>query len=212
MSTMTELEMCRAIARGAEKSPSAFLNNMLVDLRISGVGCAYRSAVNELVYRSPNVWLTDDMVARCHGLPVVIDHPNGKPGTALTTADWQSRCIGTILYAYIAETDDGDGELRGVARIVHVDGIAALLTTECSTSPCVLFEAGAAGEVIQVHTDDGEVPLLIEGVPLLLDHVAILPADGQSSGVGVWDGAGASAPGVDQTNAAALADQVAERM
>ena len=169
---MTELGVAESIRDGALTSPQQYENIWLFDIRISGTGTSYRKALDEYVYRAPENYLSDEFLARCNGLPVIIQHP---PTDVLNSKEFAQRVIGTVLLPYIK----GD-EVWGIAKIYDDMAAKEMCETQLSTSPAVLFRD------IDVNTkltmEDGSL-LLIEGKPSLLDHIAIC-------GVGVWDKGG----------------------
>ena len=72
----SELAVAKMIAEGAMPSPSFHCGSMFVLLRISGTGVSYRAKHDQYVYRSPELWLSDQFAARCAGLPVLVGHPD----------------------------------------------------------------------------------------------------------------------------------------
>jgi len=165
----TEYDIAKAIQSGELASPQQFGNLWLFDVRITGTDTAYRESLNEYVYRPPEHYLNDEFLARCNGLPVIVDHPEGK---ALDSEEFRRRIIGTIFIPYIK----GE-EVWGIAKIFDEAGADLMLSTHGSTSPAVFFRRSDGNKTIEM--DDGS-HLLIEGIPSLLDHLAIC-------GEGVWD-------------------------
>jgi len=163
-----ELDVARAIRDGALASPQQYENMWLFALRITGTGVAYRTKHKEFVFRKPEIYLTPDFLARCNGLPVIVEHP--KKAT-LDSQEYADRNIGSIMLPYIK----GD-EVWGIARIYDAGAAAMMQLNTASTSPAVVLRKG---ESLKVGLEDGKA-LLFEGELLLLDHVAICP-------VGVWD-------------------------
>ena len=102
---------------------------------------------------------------------------------------FKKRAIGSIMLPYIK-----DDEVWGIAKIYDQEAIDEILEGEVSTSPAVVFDNTAGN--ITLTTENGE-PLLIEGVPFLLDHIAIVTKARGSKGV--WD-KGGDATGVLLTN------------
>lgn len=162
---LNEMDVAGLIADGQLTSPQFFRNMYLWALRITGTGVTWRSKFRQYAYRSPENYLTDEFLARCSGLPVIWWHPEKN---TLNSEEFASRTIGTITFAWIK----GD-EVWGMARIYDTDAAANLSTRQLSTSPTV---TGGDDVLIDV---DGE-PLLLEGTPVLLDHLAICEQ-------GVWD-------------------------
>lgn len=177
---MNELDVARAIVSGDLVSPQRYGNMLLVALRITGTGISYRPAYKEFVWREPSVWLSEDAVARCAGLPVVLEHP---PRKMLNTAEFKKRSVGSIMLPYV----QGD-ELWGIARIQDDPMAQMLELTQLSTSPGVVFRP-RDGNVYHIAEDGRK--LLIEGEPSLLDHLAICE-------LGVWDKGGPAAGVLNQ--------------
>ena len=161
----TELDIARMIRDGDLVSPQRFKNMSLFAMRITGTGAAYRSKDEEFVWRSPALYLNDEFLARCNGLPVIFEHPEKR---LLNSDEFADRSVGAIMLPYIA----GD-EVWGIAKIYDDEAIALMENNQLSTSPGVLVTGDA------VDLDDGG-KLLIEGKPILLDHLAICAQ-------GVWD-------------------------
>lgn len=178
--SMNELDIARAIAAGELTSPQHYENIWLFAIRITGTGGAYRVALEEHVWRDPSLYLNPDFLARCNGLPVIIDHPKAS---MLNGAEFSDRVVGTIMTAFVR-----NDEVWGVARIYNEAAAELLRTEQLSTSPAVVFRGASDGEAIEF--DDGS-KLLIEGKPALLDHIAICEA-------GVWD-KGGPPTGIDVT-------------
>jgi hypothetical protein len=103
----SELAVAKMIAEGTMPSPSFHCGNAFFSLRLSGVGVAFRPSRNEFVYRPPEIWLSDEMLDRVRGLPVIVQHP---PDQQLNGDELAKRVIGTIIHSYI----EGDS-LMGVA-------------------------------------------------------------------------------------------------
>ncbi len=180
---LDELGIAKAIRAGELTSPQRFGNLLLIALRITGTGASYRQSIDEFVWRDPSVYLNEEFVERCNGLPVILEHPdNGKP--QMTSKDFRERVVGTVFLPYI----EGD-EVWGVAKIYDEAMAQMLETRQLSTSPCVVFRAAEIGSKYRMP---GGSTLLIEGKPSLLDHLAICE-------LGVWD-KGGEAAGVDNTN------------
>jgi hypothetical protein len=173
---MNELDVARALADGELSSPAEFMNSYYWVLRISGTGVAWRESIGEYCLREPAMWLGEEMQRRCLGLPVVMEHPEG--GT-LNSAEFAQRAVGMIVYSFVRDSD-----LMGVARILDAAAIE-ILKEGADTSPAVQFQPNSGMRI----SIDGK-PLLIEGVPALFDHLAIV-------GKGVWTRSGL--PGVENT-------------
>ncbi|ECM4472246.1 NUDIX domain-containing protein, partial [Salmonella enterica subsp. enterica serovar Newport] len=162
---LNEKDVAGLIAGGQLTSPQFFRNMYLWALRITGTGVTWRSKFRQYAYRSPENYLTDDFLARCSGLPVIWLHPEKN---TLNSEEYAARTIGAIAFAWI----QGD-EVWGMARIYDTDAATILSTRQLSTSPTV-----TGGDDVLINVD-GE-PLLLEGNPVLLDHLAICEQ-------GVWD-------------------------
>lgn len=181
---MDELGIAKAIRAGELSSPQRYRNLMLVALRITGTGVAYRTAHEEFVWRDPSLYLNSDFLERCQGLPVILEHPKAS---LLDTDEFKDRIVGTVMLPYI----QGD-EVWAVARILHMGAAQLIDDEQLSTSPGVLVGGS------QTQTPLGGSDLLIEGKPFLLDHVAICPR-------GVWD-KGGTPSGIDSITATDGAD------
>jgi len=174
-----ELDVARAMAAGELTSPQRYINVTLFDIRITGTGVAYRGAFRkdgkivrreEYVFRDPAIFLNDDFVQRCNGLTVILIHPEKA---LLDSKEFGDRTIGSILLPYVK----GD-EVWGIAKIYDDDAINLMTYGESSTSPGVLIGSEADQRITLA---DGK-PVLIEGSPKLIDHLAVLP-----NAPGVWD-------------------------
>nr|WP_240200074.1 DUF2213 domain-containing protein [Salmonella enterica] len=145
----------------------------LVNLRITGTGLAYRAGEKEHVWRDPKLYLNEEFLRRCNGLPVIANHPDDA---VLTEEDFKSRIVGSVMLPYIR----GD-EVWAVCR-VYLQGIVEEITEGgVSTSPTVVFNSTSGN----VEVQEGDTNFLIEGVPFLVDHIALVTKDHGS--LGVWD-------------------------
>ena len=160
-----ELEVAEAIRDGELPSPQKHENIWLFDIRIFGTGVAYRKKHKEFVVRDSEVWLTDEIVDRCKGLPVIFQHPKSD---ILDTDEFLERVVGSVMLPCIK----GD-EVWGVARINDESAAVLMQTTHTSTSPGVKAQ-GQSGKL-----ESGE-SILIEESPKYIDHIAICEA-------AVWD-------------------------
>ena len=175
----TETDIAKLMAAGVLPSPQMYANIALYNIRITGTGLAYRSGLGEHVWRDAELYLNQDFLDRCNGLAVVMDHPDT---IALTTEEYKKRNIGAIMLPYIkAEAE----EVWGIAKVYDADAVKEMNEGEISTSPTVVFNETAGN--ITLQTENGQ-PLLIEGVPFLLDHIAIVTKARGSKGV--WDKGG----------------------
>lgn len=165
----TELDIAKAIRDGELLSPQQIGNSWLFAMRITGTGTAYRRELDEFVIRDPAIFLSDEFLERCNGLPVVVGHPEG--GT-LNSDEFARRAIGTVILPYVL----GDCEVWGIARIFDDGAAQAMRAMRLSTSPAVALRRG---DSTTATLKDGRA-MLIEGEPVLLDHLAICAE-------GVWD-------------------------
>ena len=172
---MDELGIAKAIRDGKLASPTRFANLLLVALRVTGTGASYRPAVDEYVWRDKSLYLNDEFLARCNGLPVILEHP---PGNMLNSDEFHERIVGTVFLPYIQ-----NDEVWAIAKIWDSVTAQLLEREQLSTSPAVVFIGVNAGETHK--TKDGS-KVLIEGKPTLTDHLALL-FDGAR---GVWDKGG----------------------
>jgi 8-oxo-dGTP pyrophosphatase MutT (NUDIX family) len=189
---MDELGIARAMSVGDLVSPQRYANIMLVAIRITGTGLAYRPSLEEFPWRDTAIYLTPEFLARCNGLPVILEHP-GKG--MLNTKEYRSRNVGSVFVPYIL----GE-EVWAIAKVWDMPVAELLETEQMSTSPGVVIRDADSTEV---ELEEGT--LLIEGKPKLLDHIALLVAgyDGdEQSGAGVWD-KGLGMAGVDSVEAVA---------
>lgn len=169
--TMDELGVARAIAAGDLVSPQRYQNVLLFAIRITGTGAAYRSGLKEYVWRDPSLYLNDEFLARCNGLAVIWVHP---AKATLDSQEFADRVIGSVMLPYI----QGD-EVWAIAKIYDEEAAAEMATVQLSTSPSVVLRNVNDSKI---KLEDGSV-MLVEGKPMLLDHIAIVPN-------GVWDKSG----------------------
>lgn len=172
---LNETDVARRIRDGELMSPLKFSGFWLVDLRITGTGLAYRTKLREHVWRSPELYLNEAFLARCNGLPLVVNHP---PSGRVDEAWFREHGAGSVVLPYIR----GD-EVRAVCRLYGQDIVERILTEEMSTSPGVLL----GKEATELPAEDGET-ILIEGEPWLLDHIALVTKE--QGALGVWDKGG----------------------
>jgi len=172
---MDELACAKAMRDGELASPMRYMNMLLCDMRITGTEYSYRSGRNEYVWRDPSIYMNEEFLERCNGLPVVVNHP---PGNVLDSDEYKARIAGSVFVPYIRPETK---EVWGIVKIHDMKVAEDLENKVLSTSPGVAFrtvqEAGA-----RMAAPDGRI-LLIEGKPSLLDHLAIC-------GLGVWDKGG----------------------
>lgn len=182
---LTEFEAAQYIRDGTLESPVKFSNMWLVNLRITGTGAAYRYGLKEFVWRDPNIYLNEAFLLRCNGLPVLHDHADEAP---MSEEEFKKRCVGSVMLPYIK----GD-EVWAIVRIYVKEVVEKIVNEETSTSPTVIF----GGESGCTERAEGDSNFLIEGVPYLLDHIAVVTKDHGS--VGVWDKDGIPV-GIEVTN------------
>nr|WP_202118688.1 DUF2213 domain-containing protein [Escherichia coli] len=145
----------------------------LVNLRITGTGLAYRAGLKEHVWRDPKLYLNEEFLRRCNGLPVIANHPDDA---VLTEEDFKSRNVGSVMLPYIR----GD-EVWAVCRVYLQSIVEEITEGDVSTSPSVVFNSTSGN----VEVQEGDTNFLIEGVPFLVDHIALVTKDHGS--LGVWD-------------------------
>ena len=193
---MNELDIANGIIEGALDSPQYYGNMALYALRITGTGVAFRDEKcdsddnviqkPEYVYRNPDNYLNQDFLDRCAGLSVLFFHPEKQ---ILDTEEFSKRVIGSIMKAYII-----DSEVWGIARIYDENAIQEMESKQLSTSPGVILSKAVLTTLKDNDSvisemqrnniaEDEAYPLLIEGEPALLDHLAICLQ-------GVWDKGG----------------------
>ena len=182
----TELDVGKLMAEGILSSPQVYANMHLLNIRITGTGLAFRSAIGEHVWRDAALYLNDEFLQRCNGLTVIMDHPDTS---ILDSKEYKNRAIGAVMLPYIK----GD-EVWGIAKIYDDEAIAEICEGDISTSPSVVFDETSGNTTLT--TENGE-PLLIEGKAFLLDHIAIVTKARGSRGV--WD-KGGSPKGVELNN------------
>lgn len=182
---MDELGVARAMAAGQLTSPQRYDNMSLFAIRITGTGVAYRSNHKEYVWRDPAIYLNDEFLARCNGLATIFEHP---VKSTLNSKEFADRVVGSVLLPFIPGPDflavndkARASDVWGIAKIYDDGAIDIMSNQPMSTSPAVVFRDPSVNS--KMTLEDGS-PLLIEGKPSLLDHIAICP-------LGVWDKAGA---------------------
>lgn len=192
--TRTELDVAKAIMAGDMPSGTKFANMWLFKLRITGTGVAYRSGEKdaegkvikeeEFTFRDPALYMNDAFLQRCNGLPTIIEHPKKQ---MLDSAEFKDRNVGSIFLPYF---DWDKNEVWGIAKIYDEAAALAMQVEQLSTSPSVVFRKSDGNTEIQLKSGE---PLLIEGNPSLLDHLAICLH-------GVWDKGGEPAGVVSEVN------------
>lgn len=157
----TEFKIMEDIRYGRLPSPQKYGNCYLFDIRVTGTGLAER-ADGEIAHKSPAFYLSNDFLARCNGLPVIMEHPDGK---LLDSESFKAQIIGTSSLPYVKGDD-----VWTIARIYDADAAKLMSENQLSTSPAVTISKSA------VKTGN----LLEEGNPIFIDHIAVCSA-------GVWD-------------------------
>lgn len=189
MTIRTERDLAVAISRGDAPSPSVYFGSTYFAARFSGTGVAWRNALQEFCLRDRDEWLSESMQTRIVGTPLITEHP---PGTTLDGESFVQRCVGVVTYGYVK----GD-ELWAICRVVD-PGIAKIIDSgDYDTSPAVIF---APGDNDVAMTPDG-YPLLVEGNPAFLDHLALVDKSGGNRGV--WSKGSDEAVGVETSEGAA---------
>jgi hypothetical protein len=185
-----ELHVAQLIRDGVLESPQRFANMWLHDIRITGTGISYRSKQKEHVFRPPENYLTPEFLARCNGLQVIFEHPENA---VLDSDEFKERTVGSVFLPYIdwGGLRHDNSEVWAIAKIYDDEAheIMSDPANPVSTSPSVVFEE--ISDNSKITLDNGEA-LLIEGIPALLDHIAICQN-------GVWDKGGPPS-GVSLTN------------
>jgi hypothetical protein len=174
-----ELDIAKGIRDGELPSPQKFGDNLwLFAMRITGTGTAYRSKLDEFVFRDPDIFLTDEFLERCQGLPVIVQHPKSNK---LDSKEFAERAVGAIMLPFLR-----DCEVWGVARVYDQQTAEAMQNWRLSTSPAVVMRKDDSRSM---EVKDGRT-LVLEGEPYLIDHLAICEE-------GVWDKDGDAGPGID---------------
>ncbi|MDU6685361.1 NUDIX domain-containing protein [Phytobacter diazotrophicus] len=165
---LNETDVAALIADGTLSSPQFFINMWLYAIRVTGTGVTWRSADQQMAFRNPDDYLTPEFLQRVAGVPLIWLHPEKNK---LDSDEFAKRVIGTLTNSWVAD----NGEVWAIARVYDAEAAEIMATRQLSTSPTVTFSE-IQDAIIKV---DGQ-PLLVEGSPVLLDHVAICEQ-------GVWD-------------------------
>ena len=165
---LNETEVAALIADGTLSSPQFFINMWMFAIRVTGTGVTWRSADQQMAFRNPDDYLTPEFLQRVAGVPLIWLHPEKNK---LDSDEFAKRVIGTLTNSWVAD----NGEVWTIGRVYDAEAAEIMATRQLSTSPTVTFSE-AQDSIIKI---DGQ-PLLVEGSPVLLDHVAICEQ-------GVWD-------------------------
>lgn len=165
---LNETEVAALIADGTLSSPQFFINMWMFAIRVTGTGVTWRSADQQMAFRNPDDYLTPEFLQRVAGVPLIWLHPEKNK---LDSDEFAKRVIGTLTNSWAAD----NGEVWTIGRVYDAEAAEIMATRQLSTSPTVTYSE-AQDSIIKI---DGQ-PLLVEGSPVLLDHVAICEQ-------GVWD-------------------------
>ncbi|MHB8816950.1 MAG: NUDIX domain-containing protein [Steroidobacteraceae bacterium] len=167
---LDELGVAKAIRDGELTSPQRVGDCWLVALRITGTGASYRPEIDEFVWRDPALYLNDEFLQRCPGLPVILDHP--KEGD-LDSKEYAARSVGSVFLPYIVPEQEA---VWSIAKVYDGATIKLMEKEQLSTSPMVETNGP------KIKLEDGK-HILLEQKPEFISHVAICDA-------GVWDKGG----------------------
>ena len=177
-----EYKVMEDMRYGRLPSPQKYGNCYLFDIRVTGTGLAERSD-GEIAHKSPAFYLTNEFLARCNGLPVIMEHPERK---LLDTESFKNQIIGTSSLPYVKGDD-----VWTIARIYDENAARLMVDNQLSTSPAVTISKSA------IKTGN----LLEEGNPVFIDHIAVCSA-------GVWDKGQPDGVRVDSTEVTPMSEVV----
>lgn len=165
---LNETDVAALIADGTLSSPQYFINMWMFAIRVTGTGVTWRSADQQMAFRNPDDYLTPEFLQRVAGVPLIWLHPEKNK---LDSDEFAKRVIGTLTNSWVAD----NGEVWAIARVYDAEAAGIMATRQLSTSPTVTYS-----EVPDAIAKIDGQPLLVEGSPVLLDHVAVCEQ-------GVWD-------------------------
>jgi hypothetical protein len=150
--------MVAGLCEGVQQSDSAWF----APLCISVTGVRFDADAGYYLFRDPEHWLSENMRARCNGLPVLA---GADPGP-MNSSEFGKRCIGVVAAAYV----DNDS-LMCIARIANDSALR-------------IIAAGAYDSRLTAHFDNDapaididDCKLVIEPAPRYLSHISIVPQD-----------------------------------
>src|SRR6516162_7358955 len=89
-------------------------------------GSASRAKAGEYAFRDPALWTSPQLLSRCVGLPLLINHPEGE---VLDGTELALRNCGVTIHSFIR-----DGEPWAIGRIIDADVGEALTHMPFDTS------------------------------------------------------------------------------
>ena len=162
---LTERDIAVALAAGELPSPTDFLNSRYYRMRFSGTGVAWRSKNQEFCFRPPTIWLSQKMIERVAGVPLIAEHPPFR--ATLDGPAFHDRILGICILGFVEGLD-----LMAVVRVLDEQVMTILDEIAVDTSPCVQFDP-SQNRVLKISDDE----LLVEDEPILLDHLALVPKE-----------------------------------
>lgn len=164
----TEWDVIKQVRDGKLSSPTRYSSLWLFRVRVTGTGFAHRPQLNEWCYRNPKFYLNKQFLNRVNGLPILLNH--SEKGV-VSGDEFHDKSIGILVCPYIKGS-----EVWGVAKVYDDTDAMTIVDSYRSTSPSVSFHVNKS-EIIKLNDKS---KLLIEGEPLYVDHLAMVPE-------GVWD-------------------------